>query len=174
MTKIHQYTIMCVPIMGQMASIEALKNGHKSVEEMKKEYKRRREFIVDGLNDLGLECHKPQGAFYVFPNITQTGMSSQQFADLMLNEAGVAICPGNYFGESGEGYVRLCYANSLENIKKGMAPMEATNDAITRGAPEKLIEQPKPPALKPDKEGRYSWEGNEWTWTKKKGWSLSK
>ena len=121
MTKIHQYTIMCVPIMGQMASIEALKNGHKSVEEMKKEYRRRREFIVDGLNDLGLECHKPQGAFYVFPSIKSTGQNSVEFATNLLKKENVAVVPGTAFGPSGEGYVRMSYASSLANIKEALS-----------------------------------------------------
>ena len=120
MTKIHQYTIMCVPIMGQMAAIEALKNGHKSVEEMKKEYKRRRDFIVDGLNNLGLECHKPEGAFYVFPSIKSTGLKSIEFVTALLKKERVAIVPGTAFGPSGEGYIRISYASSLENLKEAL------------------------------------------------------
>lgn len=120
MTKIHQYTIMCVPIMGQMAAIEALKNGHKAVEEMKKEYRRRRDFIVDGLNKIGLECHKPQGAFYVFPSIKSTGLKSGEFATSLLKKEKVAVVPGTAFGPSGEGYVRMAYAASLDNIKEAL------------------------------------------------------
>lgn len=121
MTKIHQYTIMCVPIMGQMAAIEALKNGQNAVEEMKKEYKRRREFVVDGLNKIGLECHKPEGAFYVFPSIRSTGMRSMEFVTALLKEEKVAIVPGTAFGPSGEGYIRISYASSLQNIKEALS-----------------------------------------------------
>jgi len=124
MTKVHQYTIMCVPIMGQMAAIEALKKGQKSVEEMKKEYKRRRDFIVDGLNNIGLECHKPQGAFYVFPSIKSTGLKSGEFATLLLKKEKVAVVPGTAFGPSGEGYVRMAYAASLDNIKEALSRIE--------------------------------------------------
>lgn len=120
MTKIHQYTIMCVPIMSQMAAIEALKNGHNAVEEMKKEYKRRRDFIVDGLNNIGLECHKPEGAFYVFPSIKSTKLTSQEFATSLLKKEKVAVVPGTAFGPSGEGYVRMSYASSLDNIKEAL------------------------------------------------------
>ncbi|MBI4335389.1 MAG: aminotransferase class I/II-fold pyridoxal phosphate-dependent enzyme [Candidatus Omnitrophica bacterium] len=120
MTKIHQYTIMCVPIMGQMAAIEALKNGDKSVEEMKKEYKRRRDFIVDGLNNIGLKCHKPRGAFYVFPSIEAAGLTSIDFATSLLKKEKVAVVPGTAFGPSGEGHVRMAYAASFENIKEAL------------------------------------------------------
>jgi len=120
MTKIHQYTIMCVPITGQMAAIEALKKGRKSVEDMKKEYRRRRDFIVSGLNDIGLECHKPQGAFYVFPSIKSTGLTSLEFSTALLKKEKVAVVPGTAFGPSGEGYVRMAYASSLENIKEAL------------------------------------------------------
>jgi len=130
MTKVHQYTIMCVPIMGQMAAIEALKHGQKSVEEMKKEYKRRRDFIVDGLNNIGLECHKPQGAFYVFPSIKSTGLKSGEFATSLLKKEKVAVVPGTAFGPSGEGYVRMAYAASLTNIKEALSRMERFLAAI--------------------------------------------
>jgi len=121
MTKIHQYTIMCVPITGQIAAVEALKHGDRSVEEMKKEYRRRREFIVDGCNKLGLECHTPQGAFYVFPSIKNTGMTSIDFCSQLLKKEKVAVVPGTAFGPSGEGYVRMSYASSLDNIKEALA-----------------------------------------------------
>ncbi len=121
MTKVHQYTIMCVPIMGQMAAIEALKHGQKSVEDMKKEYRRRREIIVDGLNKIGLTCHKPEGAFYVLPSIKSTGLSSQEFATTLLKQEKVAVVPGTAFGHSGEGYVRMSYASSLQTIKEALS-----------------------------------------------------
>jgi aminotransferase len=121
MTKIHQYTIMCVSITSQMAAYEALQSGRKSVEEMKREYRRRREFIVDALNQLGLPCMMPQGAFYAFASIKETGMSSIDFAQALLKNQKVAVVPGNAFGRSGEGYVRMSYASSLENLKEAVS-----------------------------------------------------
>ena len=120
MTKIHQYTMMCVPIMAQMAGVEALKNGQKAVDEMKKEYKRRREFVIQSLNEMGLDCHKPQGAFYAFPSIKSTGMNSAEFASALLKKEKVAAVPGTAFGPSGEGYLRISYASSLDNLKEAM------------------------------------------------------
>ncbi|MFA5118565.1 MAG: aminotransferase class I/II-fold pyridoxal phosphate-dependent enzyme [Candidatus Omnitrophota bacterium] len=120
MTKIHQYTIMCVPITSQMAAYEALQSGRKPVEEMKREYRRRREFIVDALNQLGLPCMMPQGAFYAFASIKKTGMSSIDFAQALLKNQKVAVVPGNAFGKSGEGYVRMSYASSLDNLKEAV------------------------------------------------------
>ena len=120
MTKIHQYTMMCVPITSQMAACEALKNGAKSVAQMKKEYKRRREFIVDGLNRIGLVCPKPQGAFYVFPSIKNTGYRSLDFAKELLHKKKVAVVPGTAFGPSGEGHIRISYASSFDNLKEAL------------------------------------------------------
>ena len=120
MTKIHQYTIMCVSITSQMAACEAFATGRKSVEEMKREYKRRREFVVDELNRLGLECPKPQGTFYVFPSIKNTGLSSVDFCQRLLKEQKVAVVPGVAFGKSGEGFVRISYASSMENLKEAL------------------------------------------------------
>ncbi|MBU0467591.1 MAG: aminotransferase class I/II-fold pyridoxal phosphate-dependent enzyme [Candidatus Omnitrophica bacterium] len=121
MTKIHQYTILCAPIDGQMAAIEALRNSFKSVQMMKKEYKRRRRFMVDALNELGLSCHMPDGAFYVFPSIKSTGQSSMDFAQNLLKEQQVALVPGVAFGKSAEGFVRISYASSYENLKEAIA-----------------------------------------------------
>lgn len=121
MTKIHQYTIMCVSITSQMAACEALHIGKKSVEEMKREYRRRRELMVGSLNKLGLSCNKPEGAFYVFPSIKKTGMSSLDFAQKLLKEEKVAVVPGTAFGEAYEGYVRMSYASSYENLKESLA-----------------------------------------------------
>lgn len=123
MTKVHQYTMMCVPIMAQMAALEALKNGQSSVDDMKKEYKRRREFVIDGLNKIGLECHRPQGAFYAFPSIKNTGMKSMDFSSALLKKEKVAVVPGTAFGPSGEGYIRISYASSLENLKEALLRM---------------------------------------------------
>ncbi len=120
MTKIHQYTMLCASITGQIAACEALKNGTKSVQEMKREYNRRRRFVVSGLNDLGLTCHMPQGAFYVFPSIKNTGMSSMDFAQNLLKEQKVALVPGVAFGHDCEGYVRISYASSYDNLKEAL------------------------------------------------------
>lgn len=123
MMKIHQYIIMCAPITAQMGAIEALKNGESDMDEMVRQYDRRRRLIVDALNKMGLECFEPKGAFYTFPSIKSTGLSSEEFAERLLNEEKVAVVPGNAFGESGEGYVRCCYATSLQEIQQAMERM---------------------------------------------------
>ncbi len=120
MTKIHQYTIMCVPITSQMAACEALVSGSKAVEEMNGEYRRRRELVVEGLNEMGLYCNKPQGAFYAFPSIKKTGLSSLEFSERLLKEEKVAVVPGTAFGPYSEGYIRISYASSLENLKEAL------------------------------------------------------
>mgnify|MGYP001607374251 FL=1 len=120
MTKIHQYTIMCVSITSQMAACEALHSGKKSVDEMKREYRRRREFIIDGLNDIGLTCHKPQGAFYAFPSIKKTGLNSLDFAQKLLQEEKVAVVPGTAFGDDFKDYIRISYASSMDNLKEAL------------------------------------------------------
>ncbi len=120
MTKIHQYTMLSCPIMSQMAAREALKNGERSIQEMKREYRRRREFVVSGLNEISLTCHKPEGAFYAFPSIKISGLSSMDFAKGLLQKERVAVVPGTAFGPSGEGYVRISYASSLSNIKEAL------------------------------------------------------
>ncbi|MCX5712502.1 MAG: aminotransferase class I/II-fold pyridoxal phosphate-dependent enzyme [Candidatus Omnitrophica bacterium] len=124
MTKIHQYSIMCVPITSQMAACEALQTGRRSVEEMKREYKRRREFIVSELNRIGLECFKTQGAFYAFASLKKTGMNSMEFCQKLLKEQKVAIVPGTAFGENTKDYVRISYASSLENLKEAVSRIE--------------------------------------------------
>ena len=120
MTKIHQYCIMCSPSMAQFAIVEAALNGDAHVVEMRKEYNRRRRVILQGVRDAGLECFEPFGAFYAFPSIKSTGLSSNEFCERFLMEKGVAIVPGNAFGECGEGYVRISYAASMDNIKEAM------------------------------------------------------
>ncbi len=120
MTKIHQYTIMCVSITSQMAAVEALHSGRASVEEMKREYKRRREFVVDGLNKLGLSCRKPEGAFYAFPSIKKSGLKSMEFAQGLLGKQKVAVVPGTAFGSTFDDYIRISYASSFENIKEAL------------------------------------------------------
>ncbi|MCX5668775.1 MAG: aminotransferase class I/II-fold pyridoxal phosphate-dependent enzyme [Candidatus Omnitrophica bacterium] len=124
MTKIHQYTIMCVSITSQMAAAEALVSAKKSVEQMKREYNRRREFMVAELNRLGLKCLKPQGAFYLFPSIKNTGLSSMDFSRKLLEEEKVAVVPGTAFGLSGEGYIRISYASSLDNLKEALTRLK--------------------------------------------------
>ncbi len=124
MTKIHQYTMLCAPIMGQVAAIEALRAGEASAAEMVEEYNRRRLVIVKGLNDIGLSCFEPHGAFYAFPSIKVTGMTSEEFAERLLTEEKVAVVPGTAFGECGEGYVRCCYATSLADIEEALSRMK--------------------------------------------------
>jgi aminotransferase len=123
MTKIHQYTMLCAPIMGQIAAIEALKSGESSIAEMVEDYNRRRLVMVKGLNDIGLPCFKPKGAFYAFPSIKVTGMTSEEFAEKLLMEEKVAVVPGSAFGQCGEGYVRCCYATSLAEIEEALSRM---------------------------------------------------
>jgi aminotransferase len=125
MTKIHQYTIMCVSITSQMAACEALQSGRKSVEEMKREYKRRREFFIDSLNRIGLTCRKPEGAFYAFASIKSTGLSSMEFCQRLLKEQKVAVVPGTAFGKVGEGFIRLSFASGLDNLKEALKRIES-------------------------------------------------
>jgi len=124
MAKIHQYTIMCVSITSQIAACEALESGRRSVEEMKREYKRRRELIWDGLNRLGFDCLKPDGAFYVFASLKKTGLKAMEFAQRLLKEQKVAVVPGNAFGRGFDDYIRLSYASSFQNIKEALARIE--------------------------------------------------
>ncbi len=123
MMKIHQYAILCASIMSQEAAIEALEHGASSVEHMRREYETRRNYIVAALRNMGLSCHKPRGAFYVFPNISSTGMSSRDFSLCLLEEKKVAVVPGTAFGPGGEGFVRCSYATSLPDIKVAMERM---------------------------------------------------
>lgn len=126
MTLLLETTTSCVSPFIQKAGVEALRGDQGQIIRMIDEYKKRRDVMVDGLNSLpGVKCLRPKGAFYVFPHIKQTRMTSEEFTDFMLKEAGVAIVPGSVFGENGEGYVRLCYANSLEDIQKGIDRMKA-------------------------------------------------
>lgn len=117
MMKIHQYSILCAPIMAQEAAVEALERGARSMERMREEYRLRRNFIVSSLNDAGIPCHLPKGAFYVFPDIRGTGLTSREFALKLLEEKKVAVVPGTAFGPSGEGYVRCSYATAMDQIK---------------------------------------------------------
>jgi len=117
MMKIHQYSILCAPVMAQEAALEALERGQRSMERMREEYRLRRNLIVTSLTEAGIPCHLPKGAFYVFPDIRGTGMTSKEFALKLLKEKKVAVVPGTAFGPSGEGYVRCSYATALDQIK---------------------------------------------------------
>ncbi len=121
--KIHQYSILCASIMGQDAAVEALERGQESVERMRREYERRRNFIVSSLNEMGLPCRIPRGAFYVFPEITSTGLTSRDFSLRLLKEKNVAVVPGPAFGSGGEGHVRCSFATAYDQIKIAMDRM---------------------------------------------------
>ncbi len=123
MMKVHQYAILCANTMAQDAAVEALEHGMADVDRMRKEYELRRNFIVRSFNDLGLECFKPHGAFYVFPRITSTGLTSREFSLKLLEKKQVACVPGTAFGPSGEGFVRCSYATGLDQIKIAMSRM---------------------------------------------------
>ncbi len=120
MLKIHQYGIMSSPSTAQYAAIEAMRNGDEDVRTMRAEYNARRKFIRQGLEELGFPCFEPLGAFYIFPNITRLGMSSEEFCEKLIYEQRLAVVPGNAFGESGEGHVRISYAYSKENLKEAL------------------------------------------------------
>ena len=124
MTKIHQYAIMCAPTTSQYAAIEALKNGDADILEMKTAYNQRRRYLMSAFKKMGLECFEPFGAFYVFPCIKEFGMTSEEFATRFLKEEKVATVPGTAFGDSGEGFLRISYAYSLETLKIAMERLE--------------------------------------------------
>ena len=122
--KIHQYAIMCAPTTSQCAAIEALRSCDAEVARMKEEYDARRRIIVKGFNDIGLECREPVGAFYAFPSIKSTGMTSEEFCEKLLYSKRVALVPGTAFGDSGEGFARISYAYSVEHISEALEKME--------------------------------------------------
>lgn len=124
MKKIHQYALMCAPTTAQYAAIEALRNCDREVNEMVKEYNRRRRVMVNGFRKMGLSCFEPLGAFYVFPSIQSTGMTSDEFSEELLKQERVLVVPGTAFGECGEGFVRACYASSYENIVEALKRIE--------------------------------------------------
>ena len=128
MIKIHQYGIMSAPTFSQYAAIDALKNGMPDVEEMKEQYNERRVYLVNTLNKMGLDCFEPLGAFYVFPSIKKLGMSSEEFCEKLLFSEKLAVVPGNAFGDSGEGHIRISYAYSLDDIKKALKRMQSFID----------------------------------------------
>lgn len=124
MLKIHQYAIMCSPTVSQYAAIDAMRNCDADVKKMVNEYNMRRRFLVDAFNKIGLECFNPEGAFYVFPCIRSTGLTSEQFCEKLLMEQKVAVVPGNAFGDCGEGFVRVSYAYSLSHLKEAVKRIE--------------------------------------------------
>ncbi|MGI5970453.1 MAG: aminotransferase class I/II-fold pyridoxal phosphate-dependent enzyme [Oscillospiraceae bacterium] len=124
MAKIHQYAIMCAPTTSQYAAIKALREGDHDVETMRESYDQRRRLLVEGVRALGLSCFEPRGAFYAFPCIKSTGLSSAEFCERFLMEEKVAVIPGNAFGESGEGFVRCCYAASEEDLRESLRRLE--------------------------------------------------
>ncbi len=124
MTKLHQYAIMCAPTTSQYAAVEALNNGDGDIEAMKEEYDGRRRFLVDGFRRLGLECFEPRGAFYTFPCIKSTGLTSEEFCDKFLEAEHVAVIPGTAFGPGGEGFVRACYAASMKDLGEALERLE--------------------------------------------------
>ena len=124
MTKIHQFAIMCAPTTSQYAAVEALKNGDADVEEMRVSYNQRRRFLIDSFKKMNLSCFEPYGAFYVFPCIKEFNMTSEEFATRLLKEEKVAVVPGTAFGDCGEGFLRISYAYSLENLKEAIGRLE--------------------------------------------------
>lgn len=124
MTKIHQYTMLCAPITAQIAAVEALRHGEKYMKKMVSEYDKRRRLIYDGLTNAGLKCFEPKGAFYIFPDITSTGLTSEEFAEQLLMKEHVALVPGTAFGQCGDGYVRCSYATSVTKISEAIARIE--------------------------------------------------
>ncbi len=130
MMMIHQYSMLCAPITAQIGAIEALRNGKEEMERMVREYDRRRHLIVRGFNRIGLECYNPKGAFYAFPHIGNTGLSSSEFAERLLDEKKVVTIPGDVFGDAGEGFLRCAYAASVDDIRKAVERMGSFVDGL--------------------------------------------
>ena len=124
MIKIHQYAIMCAPTVSQYAAVTALREGDEEIARMRESYNQRRRFVLTRLEEMGVPCFEPEGAFYVFPNISGFGLSSEEFATRLLKEEKVAVVPGNAFGNSGEGFIRISYAYSLKQLKEALGRME--------------------------------------------------
>lgn len=133
MTKIHQYAIMCAPTISQYAAVEALRHGDEDVEKMKQAYNQRRRFLMNAFREMKLDCFEPYGAFYVFPCIKEFGMTSEEFATKFLEEEKVAAVPGTAFGESGEGYLRISYAYSLDNLKVAIGRLKHFVEKLRQG-----------------------------------------
>ena len=120
MIKIHQYAIMCAPTTSQYAAVEAMRNGDEDVARMREAYDGRRRYLLHAMEEMKLKCFEPKGAFYIFPNISRFGMSSEEFANRLLQEEKVAVVPGTAFGDCGEGFIRISYAYSLEDLKEAI------------------------------------------------------
>lgn len=130
MLKVHQYVIMCAPTTSQYAAVEALRHGDDDVARMRESYDERRRFLVKELNDMGISCFEPMGAFYVFPNISRFGMTAEEFATRLLRQERVAVVPGSAFGGCGEGYLRISYAYSIENLKLALGKIQNFIDTL--------------------------------------------
>ena len=130
MTKIHQFAIMCAPTTAQYAAVEALKNGDEDVAEMRESYNQRRRFLLSTFKEMGIECFEPYGAFYMFPNIKKFGLTSEEFATKLLKAQKVAVVPGTAFGDCGEGFLRISYAYSLDNLKEAMGRIKLFIDSL--------------------------------------------
>ncbi|OEH85729.1 aromatic amino acid aminotransferase [Desulfuribacillus stibiiarsenatis] len=139
MLKIHQYTILCAPIMGQVAALEAMKNGHNEMKKMIEQYDQRRRLIVKGFQEMGLSCHTPKGAFYAFPSIQATGYDDHVFAEELLKETKVAVVPGSVFGEGGKGFIRCSYATSYSKISEALERIEKFVTPRLNGTCDKVI-----------------------------------
>ncbi|MCR5462144.1 MAG: aminotransferase class I/II-fold pyridoxal phosphate-dependent enzyme [bacterium] len=124
MLKIHQFAIMCAPTTSQFAAVEALRNGDNDIAEMRMEYNQRRRYLVNKLREMGFDCFEPKGAFYVFPSIKKFGLKSEEFCEKLLMEEKVMVVPGTAFGKSGEGFIRISYAYSLDQLKRAMERIE--------------------------------------------------
>ena len=133
MTRIHQYSMLCASIISQEAALEAIRNGEGPMLEMREEYRQRRNFMVNALNEMGLDCHLPRGSFYAFPSVQSTGLSSREFAAQLLQAENVAAVPGNAFGDCGEGFIRCCFAASFEKIEQAMERTARFVAAIKKG-----------------------------------------
>lgn len=133
MIKIHQFAIMCAPTTSQYAAVEALRNGDEDVAQMRESYNQRRRFLMHSFQEMGLECFEPYGAFYVFPSIKEFGMTSDEFANRLLKEEKVAVVPGTAFGDCGEGFLRISYAYSLENLKIALEKINAFVERLRKG-----------------------------------------
>jgi len=131
-TKIHQYAIMCAPTTSQYAAIEALRSCDKEVARMKEEYDARRKIMVNGFNEIGLACREPKGAFYAFPSIKSTGLTSEEFCEKLLYSKKVALVPGTAFGDSGEGFVRASYCYSIAHIKEALSRISEFLDELKK------------------------------------------
>ena len=130
MTKIHQFAIMCAPTTSQFAAVEAIKNGDSDIAKMRESYNQRRRFLVKSLREIGFDCFEPYGAFYVFPSIKKFGISSEEFCLRLLQEEKVVVVPGTAFGDSGEGFIRISYAYSIEDLKKALERVKRFIDKI--------------------------------------------